>query len=150
MKDYIIRIVGAALLATLADILSPSDWRKYIAIVSGMIILCTISSPIASIKGIDINLDAVDTEDSAKAGEALYRDRLSAEFSKSIALDIKERIRQEFSKDVSAEVSVRLDDDGKIDKISSIVIKGRDIDQKIADRIAFIYDVDEVVTDAGG
>ena len=51
---------------------------------------------------------------------------------------------------MSAEVSVRLDDDGKIDKISSIVIKGRDIDQKIADRIAFIYDVDEVVTDAGG
>lgn len=150
MKTYIIQIVGAALLSVFADMMSPAGWKKYMGIITGIILLTVIITPVARLKGVDILSDYSESRDITLAGDELYSDMLKNEFSKSVALDIKERIRQEFAKEVSVEADVTVNEKGNIDKISSITLTGEGLNEKIAERISFIYDVDEVILNAVG
>lgn len=145
MKAYIIRIVGAAILKIFADVFSPGEWRTNTNIITGIILLTVILSPVAQLKGIDILSGYESTEEVIKNGDEIYADLLKEEFSKTVAKDVKERVRQEFSLDVAVEADVDVDDNGGIEKISRIIISGEEIPQKIAERISFIYDVREVI-----
>lgn len=148
MKTYIIQIVGAALLAVFADILSPKGWKKYMGIVTGMILLTVIVTPVANLRGVDVLSGYRETDEVISRGNEIYGDMIKNEFSKSVAMDVRERIRREFSQDVSVEVEVEINDKGNIEKILKITISGTGLDKKIADRISYIYDVDEVVLNA--
>ena len=150
MKAYIIQIVGAALLSVFADMLSPAGWKKYMGIITGIILMTVIITPVAKLNGVDLSLDTNAGEELAVSGEELYSDMLKKEFSKNVALDVKERIRQEFSTEVSVEAQVEVNDKGNIEKISKIIITGKNLNQEMSERICFIYDVDEVVLNAVG
>lgn len=145
MKSYIIQIVGAAILAVFADILSPAGWKKYMGIITGMILLTVIVTPAAKWRGVDILSGYQETDAVLSQGNEIYGDMMKNEFSKSIALDVRERIRQEFSADAVVEAEVEVNERGNIEKILKITITGEGLSRKIADRISFIYDVDEVV-----
>lgn len=148
MKSYVIQIVGAALLAVFADILTPDGWKKYMGIITGMILLTVMITPIAKFSGVDVLSGYRDSEEVVSQGQEIYADMIKKEFSKSIALDVKERIRQEFSLDVAVEAEVETNDAGNIEKIIRITITGDSLSEKIADRIKYIYDVDEVLLNA--
>lgn len=147
MRAYIIKIVGATILAVFGDMLSPPGWKKYIGIVSSLILMSVIVTPVAEIKGIDITSGYEDTQ-IADDGTMLYSSMLKQEFSKNIALDVKERILSEFSVDASVEAEVNVDDNGNIANISKIKITGENLTDEIKARISYIYDVDEVVINA--
>lgn len=150
MKSYIIQIVGAALLSVFADILSPSGWKKYMGIITGIILLTVMITPAAKLNGIDIMSGYREAYEVTADGNILYSDMLKREFSKRIAIDVQERIRQEFSAEVSVAADVEVNDRGSIEKIISITISGENVNSKMADRISFIYDVDEVILNAVG
>lgn len=151
MKGYIVGIAGGAILAAFADIFSPSGWKKYISVVTGIILITIILKPIADFKNADILSAYTEFNDNAAAdGEQIYSDMLKKEFSKKVAADIKERISMEFEKDVSVEVIVEMNDGGGIKKIDKIIIGGIDEDKKITERISYVYDVDEVVYNVAG
>ncbi len=142
------QIVGTAILAVFADILSPAGWKKYITIVTGMILLVVIVSPVSKWHSPDIIPDyQLEEEEVVAKGNEIYKDLIKYEFSKNVAKDIKERIRQEFSKDVLVEVMVEVSEEGGIDKISKIIIKGKDLGKEIGERISHIYNVSEVILD---
>lgn len=144
MREYILKIVGTAIMAVFVDFISPEGWKKYLGIISGIIILSVIASPIAEFKNIDITAEYRDVQDVEAEGTEIYSDMLRSEFSKRVATDVKERVREEFSKDVSVETEVEVNEKGNIEKISKIVITGSGLDKKIADRISYVYDVEEV------
>ena len=151
MKSYIVSIAGGALLAVFADIFSPSGWKKYISIVTGIILITIIMTPIANLKKIDILSAYSEFNDNAISdGERIYSDMLKKEFSERLAVDIKERIKSEFGKDVSVEVVVEMNDSGGIKKADKIIIGGISEDKKISQRISYVYDVDEVIFNVGG
>lgn len=145
MKAYIIQIVGAAILKIFADVLSPKEWRKNINIITGIILLTVIITPVARLKGVDILSGYEKTEEVISRGDDIYENMVREEFSKTVAKDVKERIRHEFSLDVAVEAEVAVNADGEIERISRIIITGSQMPKKVAERIAFIYDVQEVI-----
>lgn len=145
MKTYILRIAGAALLAVFADMFSPSGWKKYMGIVTGIILMIVIVTPIANLKAGNVLGNCSESEEYTNDGTKLYTDMLKREFSKSVALDVRERILNEFSTDTVVEAEIETDDDGNIEKILKITVSGRDLKKEIADRISYIYEVDEVI-----
>ena len=46
MKEYLMRIVGAVLICVFTDMALPDKWSKYIKIITGLIIISTIASPL--------------------------------------------------------------------------------------------------------
>lgn len=150
MKAYIIQIIGGALLAVFADIFSPAEWKKYIGVITGIILITIIITPLAKLKNTNVlsSYRSFDTETQVR-GEEIYSDMLKKEFSENLALDIKERVKDEFSKEVSVEVSVEMNEKGGIKKITKIVLHGIEPNKEICGRISYIYNVDEVVCDVG-
>lgn len=146
MKAYIVKIVGAAILAVFADMLSPAEWKKYTSVITAVILMSVIITPIMNIRKIDL-MSGYREEEIIKDGEKIYSDMLKNEFSKKVADDVRTRIEEEFSLDTSVEVDVVLNDGG-IEKISRITVRGNGLSEKISERIKYIYDVEEVVLNA--
>jgi len=148
MKAYILKIIGAAILAVFTDILSPSGWKKYIGIVTGIILLTVIISPVANWRDIDVMSGFETSDEIISSGKTLYADTLRLEFSKKVANDVRERIKQEFDKETQVEVEIEVSSEGQIEKISKIIIRGKNLDSAVSDRVSYIYNVDEVILDA--
>ena len=149
MKTYIIQIVGAAILSVFADMLSPAGWKKHMSIITGIILLTIIVTPLANLRGIDIFYDLNGAKTVSEQGTELYGDMLKSAFSKSVAIDVRDRIRNEFSVETVVEAEVETDGNGNIKKILTIRISGKNLKKEIADRISYIYDVDEVILNDG-
>lgn len=145
MKAYLIRIVASALLVTFCDMLAPKGWKKYMSIVTGLLLLAILLEPVAKLQKIDFFTNYQPAQAQLSQGTQLYAELLQKEFSKNLSTDIKERILTEFSIDVSVETIVETDDAGNLLRIPKIIISGKDLPEKIQERIAYIYDVDEVI-----
>lgn len=143
MKEYILKIVGVSLLAAFSEHLADDKWKKYINLISGFMIICVLLSPF-SFKGDTKIFDEfkLDSNYSQDANDILYKN-IKAELEEKISADIKRRVLEEFSENVEAKVTVLCDKDGKIDHVQEIILKGQK-NQKITDRVKFIYGADEV------
>ena len=137
MKQYIISILGVTVLCTLPQLITPSNHQKYIKIITGMIILSTIASPILKIK--NINLFSDFSLEQSEINENLQTELVAKELKKQVEDDIEKRILDEFSKKSEAEVRVGVSDTGEITGISEIKIKTNAPSQKIINRMCEIY-----------
>ena len=143
MKEYILKIVGVSLLAAFSEHLADKKWKKYINLISGFMIISVLLSPFTFNRDIKIFAEfKLDSDYSEEGNEILY-ENVKRELEKKIASDLKRRVLEEFSENVTADVTVLCDKDGKIERVKSITLKGRK-NQKITDRIKFIYGADEV------
>ena len=143
MKEYILKIVGVSLLAAFSEHMADKKWKKYINLISGFMIISVLLSPFTFNRDIKIFDEfKLDSDYSEEGNEILY-ENVKRELEKKIASDLKRRVLEEFSENVTADVTVLCDKDGKIEKVKSITLKGRK-NQKITDRVKFIYGADEV------
>lgn len=145
MKAYLIRIVAAALSAALSDVLVPQKWKKYTGMITGLFLLLALIQPITDFQKTDFFSDYALEDREVSAGNEIYADLLRREFSEKIANDVRDRVRLEFSRDVSVETELLLDDQGNLEKICSITIRGNKLPEKIRERISYVYDTEEVI-----
>lgn len=143
MKAYILKIVGAALVGTFAEYIVPSDWKKYVKLVSGILMLAVLIIPL-KIDTTAIFEETFPAEDYTEEGEKVLYDGIKEELQKNVAADIAERIETEFSKKVTAEVEINTTDDGKIESVKSIELYGKE-DDEITERLKFVYGTDAVI-----
>ncbi len=142
MKEYIIVIASAAILSVFADMLSPEQWRKYVKIVTGFVIISVIIAPIAKIKNMDL-LSEMDFENSVTINEVDYSSRLVIdEFERLVEEDIRDRIKNEYGKESSVRVTVRVNDEDKIEKIENVRIDVVSPPTALAGTIAQMYGID--------
>ena len=139
MKAYIISIIGATLLAALAGILAPEKWRGYVQIITGLVIISCIVSPVTAIVRTDI-FDGFDSvSENIEDGENMQRALVMEELEKRINEDIAARMKKEFSLDVSAQCVIRVNGEGEIEGVESIYIHGDKLTQRARDRLCEVY-----------
>lgn len=142
MREYIIVIASAAILSVFADMLSPEQWRKYVKIVTGFVIISVIIAPIAKIKNMDL-LSEMDFENSVTINEADYSNRwVIDEFERLVEEDIRDRIKNEYGKESSVRVTVRVNNEDKIEKIENVRIDVDSPPTALAGAIAQMYGID--------
>lgn len=144
MTAYISSIIAAAVLSGTASLLSPESWRKYVGMITGVVILCTIISPLSKTDVADI-FDSIDSRISAQeteAGEELRLDMIKKELSERVNRDIKERMKKEFNADINAEAEISADADGNITGVSEIVIDRR-LSETAVNRLCEVYGIEK-------
>lgn len=140
MKEYIITVAAAALVAALTDILSPEEWGKYIKIVVGFLILSIVLTPVAKLKNAELSLPVPDSE----ITDAPLRDKVTVQFEQNVAADIEERVKKEFGIDCAAAVQLDVDENRNIAGVKSILIAAHKNPPKMVERIREIYGCSEV------
>ncbi len=151
MKSYIITIIGAALLAAAWGILAPEKWKGYVQIITGLVIISCIISPLASIMKTDMS-DIFSGFEGVSAFEDdenndLQGDIIKAELKKRIDNDIEERMQNEYKLNISADCDIRVNDDGEIEGVDSIRITGGKLSDSAKKRLCEVYGVRQVYND---
>ncbi|MDO5398098.1 MAG: stage III sporulation protein AF [bacterium] len=144
MTAYISSIIAAAVLSGAASLLSPEKWRKYVGMITGVVILCTIISPLSEIKATDIfdSLESrISTQETAE-GEELRLDMIKNELSSRINSDIEERIKREFGTNIKARAEIGADSEGNITGVNKIVIDGK-LTETAVNRLCEVYGIEK-------
>lgn len=144
MKGYLMSIVGAVLICVFTEIALPEKWGKYIKIITGLIIITTIASPLE--RTFKLNFDEYfDTPQEIRINAQDYTiNMIKKELENTVANDIKQRMSDEFNEDISADVYVSLNEENKISGILKINLIGN-VNDLMVNRINEIYAPEEVL-----
>ncbi len=145
MKAYILKVIGAAMLASVSEFAVPKEWKKYMRLVTGFILISVLMLPLTrKIPDTDFFSQFEMTSDLKTDGEqALYKN-VKEQFESDIAEDITKRISDEFGKNIKAKVEVKTTADGKIEKVERIELFSKR-DEEIEKRMKFVYGTDEII-----
>lgn len=146
MKSYIIAIIGATLLSAAANILSPENWRKYVAAITGLVIIACIISPISAVMQNDIFDGFENVNEIITDGEDMQYELVKSELSKKINDDIEARLTKEFNLNVRAECDILVNDNDEIERVAYVRIYGDKLTERAKNRICEVYGIgyDEV------
>ena len=130
MKEYIITIIGATLLSAMAGIIAPEKWRSYVQVITGLVIISCIISPVTAIVKSDI-FDGFDSVQENIADSSNMQTELVIE-------ELKNRIK-EFKLSVTAECEIMVNDDGEITGVDSVRVYGDKLTDRARSRICEVY-----------
>lgn len=134
MRGYITAVAAAAIMSAFADILIPKSWQKYVSILTGAILLITLTSPLIRLRGITI--PSLTMPDNGYI-EYDLEGEVQATLEDNISSDIEERLKSEFGINCRASVVLLLDD-GKITGIKEIVLYCNE-NNAVTNRLAEVY-----------
>lgn len=148
MREYIILIAGAAVLSALSEIMSPEGWKKYIGVITGLVIVSVAAAPIAKLKHIDLrdfeNVSAA--EDTVKLQD-YSTSRVSEELEERVKEDIKDRIMREYGRECDVKVRLDINEDNKIAGVKGVELHMSRPPEELKEKIGEMYGIasDEVV-----
>ena len=132
MKEYIITIIGATLLSAMAGIIAPEKWRSYVQVITGLVIISCIISPVTAI----VKSDIFDGFDSVQENIA---DSSNMQTELVIEELIKARMEKEFKLSVTAECEIMVNDEGEITGVESVRVYGDKLTDRARSRICEVY-----------
>lgn len=139
MKSYIITIIGATLLSALSAILAPEKWRSYVQVITGLVIISCIVSPVTAIVRSDILSGFSSVGENIENNENLQRGLVMEELKKRIDDDIAARMKKEFNLDVTAECEIRVNDEGAIEGVDNVRVRGDKLTDRARSRLCEVY-----------
>ncbi|MCH5211201.1 MAG: stage III sporulation protein AF [Oscillospiraceae bacterium] len=139
MREYIIAIVGATLLSALSTIIAPEKWRGYVRIITGLVIISCIVSPVSSVIKSDIFNGFEISSDSVIDGSNLQTELIVRELSKRVNEDIEARMKKEFNLSVTAECEIRVNDEGEIAGVDNVRVSGDKLTDRARMRLCEVY-----------
>ena len=143
MKSYFLMILGAAVLSALASVMSPEKWRGYIRLVTGIIILSCVVSPVANLLGHGGGFSIPEMSAPSDYDEDMHKELVMDELTARIENDIKSRMAREYGANISARVEININGDNEIEGITRITIRGG-LPESAKRRLCEIYGVDTI------
>lgn len=140
MREYIILVALSAIIAAVTDILAPNEWRGYVRLAVGFLILAVLISPLAKVKNIEI----FSVGERFEASDLVIKDKVAEELTKNVEQDIEERAKTEFGTDVEATVSLEIDSEHKIKGVRKIEIKSEKAPLGLARRLKEVYGCENI------
>lgn len=140
MRGYIILVAMSAIVAAVTDILAPKEWRAYVRIAVGFLILAVLISPLAKMKNIEI----FNIENDFEVSDVAIKDRVTEELAKNVQRDIEERALSEFKTKVTATVFLDVDTEHKIKGVKKIVIESGKVPAGLSERLKEVYGCENI------
>ena len=140
MRNYIILVAVASVISAVTDILAPKEWRGYVRIVTGFLILAVLISPVAKLK----NTQIFTPVESFEASEIPARDRVAEELRKNVEKDIEERILAEFKKNANATCQLDIDEEHRIRGVLMIRVDLKKEPQGLRERLREVYGCENI------
>ena len=145
MKEYLMNIAGAIIITVFAEVMLPDKWSKYVKIITGLIIISAIASPVKDKINFDIKAFFDEGEQYVKTGEEYSAGLIKTELEKRINEDCAYRIMEEYKKDITVTTKVEINDKNEITGVLLMEIEGDELGSDALGRIYEIYAPKEVI-----
>lgn len=143
MREYILSITAAAVLSSFAAILSPDKWRKYISVITGLVVISCIISPLSKFSKNDLFNGFEYIENNESYSLDMQKEIIIEELQKSIGDDISKRLFDEYGISVNAFAEITINDNNEITGIKKITVKGAKLTPMQKSRLCTIYGISE-------
>lgn len=143
MRAYIIMVVGAAVMSAFADLLAPGNWRKYVKIATGLVILAVLLTPLIRLKDANLFSGSSAQTQSAEEYEKQYTSGVEKQLEENVEKDAAERIAAEFDTDARVSAEIDTTSDGKIKGVRRLYVHTAKNELGIQRRLAEVYGVEE-------
>lgn len=140
MREYIILVAAASVVSALVDVLAPKEWRGYIRIVTGFLILAVLITPVAKLRNTEIFVP----EQSFQIEEIPTRDLVAEELRKNVEKDIEDRILAEFDREAKAFVEIDIDEEHKIRGVLRIRVSLENPPAGFRERLLEVYGCENI------
>ncbi len=141
MREYMITVIGGAVLAALAHTLSPEKWTKYIKIVTGIMIVSIIVSPVSVMIHGDMFSDF---EESTYIEENLHEKAVISQTEQKLSEDVVSRIKSELGEDITAEVVLAVSDVMQVEGVDMIKVWNGQNRERIKKILTEVYSPSEI------
>lgn len=136
MNSYMITLISAAVLSALVTILSPEKWRKYINIISGIMIVSVIASPLLQYKEVRLFVEETGISDIDRYAQQVA---VAEELKNRVQEDVLERIYNELKIKINAEVIIDVNENKEICGVREIKIWTQTHQKKIEKILKEVY-----------
>lgn len=140
MKEYIITMSVAALIASIIEIFAPKEWEKYIKLAIGLIILSIIVSPVAKFRDAKI----LPQTPSYKIDENAFYDEIANRMKENVERDIRERLKTEYDVEAKVDIDLTIDEEHNIRGVNVIRISTWKNPDGMIERLKSVYGCDEI------
>lgn len=146
MSDYIASIIAASVLSGVSSLLSPDKWKKYVGIITGLVVICTILSPLSEMSVYDVfnSFGEVSAESVEADGNLLKANMIKEEMTQRINEDIEKRLLDEFGIKAKSDADIGIDADGKITGVKAVTVTGKGITELAIKRLREVYGVEKI------
>ena len=136
MKAYMMTVIASAVLCAVALIMSPGKWKKYIKVITGMMIMSVIIGPVSQLKGIELFAEY----ETAEPGDTnLQKKVIKQELEKRLEEDVAKRISEEFGITADVSVLVGINENYEITGVEEIAVWTKTKPEKLRQRLTEVY-----------
>jgi len=140
MREYIILVAMSAIVAAVTDILAPKEWRGYMRLAAGFLILAVLISPLTKLKNIEIfNMD-----ENFEVSDVVIKDKVTEELTRNVEKDINERILEEFKTEATVTVLLDVNAEHKIKGVKKILIRCKKTPSGLLERLKEVYGCESI------
>ena len=123
LKEYAISIVTVSILAVIFEIiLPPKNYRKYISVIIGLVVMMVIISPLGnffgSVNEFVMEIPEINAENSNENSNAL----VAEEFCRRLEKKIEETVLSELSTESECRIVLKLNEKSEIEEIAEVKI----------------------------
>ncbi len=126
MREYIMSIIGAAVLAFFTNLAAEPSSRQYIKTITGILVAAAIIAPFAQIFNADIlsSFEIPDnvTEELSDTSDEYIREQLAAELRREVGADATARLSAEFGIDAGVTAAIEQNAEGQIERVTGLTI----------------------------
>ncbi len=146
MKAYIISVAVSTVVCAVINMLTPEKWTKYVSVVTGLVVMVCIASPVMGLLNKDVFTEVSYTAKRTQSeGEAVLYGEIKKELEGRINRDVIARLKTDFMRDCQAVSEVAMTNTGEVTGVKSIYIYGDKIDAVIKGELREIYGAEEVL-----
>lgn len=149
MREYLMNIAGAVIITVFAEVLLPYNWSKYVKIITGLIIISAIATPLKDKINFDISQFFDESEEYRIEGEEYSRELVRRELSDKINADCEQRLLDEFNLNADVKCEIEINENEEITGVKSIEIIAEEVGDGVIYRINEIYAPREVTVNGG-
>ena len=144
MRTYLMNLAGAIIVTAFSDVLLPDKWSKYVKIITGLIIISAIASPVKDKINFDISSFFLESGQLNQQGEEYSKKLVANELEKKINEDCELRILEEFNIDADVRCKIEVNEKNEIVGIEEINIIAQNVGKEVVSRINEVYAPKEV------
>ena len=131
-------------MSAFAAVMAPKAWYKYVQLVTGVVILISITSPVIKPTNSDFTFEMPSNYVNTEDNEELNKNLIINELSRRIEEDIENRVKRDYNSHINAQVKILVNDKEEIEGVEEIRITEGELGEIAKQKLCEIYGVDMI------
>lgn len=119
MDKYLTTLITAAVLSAVAKNVSPERWQKYISVITGIMLVSVIVSPLFEFARIDLFKEFAYTEEINMLAQ---HEAVKEELEKRVSEDAKNRLTNELGGEYRVETELLINKNNEIEGVKEMIV----------------------------